>query len=91
MITIENTIEFLEKQDGKEYNMEWIKILRLFPWTQNDRTLKSLVLKDKTGDNELKARIVGIGPQTRYHIKSKNIIKYLERYGSLLMANRSQK
>lgn len=91
MSSIKKTVDFLKRYPNKVFTMQDIRTLKLIPWTQNDRTLKRLIEQDIKGENELKAKIEGIGSHTRYYIKGKNIINFIKRYGAMFIANRSIK
>ena len=62
----------------KWYTLQEIVNQKLFYWCRSFVTYQKYIIKDKNTDNFLKATITNKGRQTRYHIKGKNIIEYLE-------------
>jgi hypothetical protein len=83
-------VGLLMRHMDTEFGMEGIRSLGLFPWTRNDRTITRLIRRDREAENVLGARIEGTGRRTRYFVRGDRIIRYLERYGSLLMGARER-
>lgn len=57
-----------------------------FPWARDQRTIAKLIEQDMQGENILQASVSGEGRQRRYEMEGKNIIKYLTKYGAVLIA-----
>ena len=55
-----------------------------FPWARDHRTIVKLIERDRSGENLLQANIEGEGRGLRYQIEGKNIIKFLNKYGTFL-------
>lgn len=84
--------EAIKKVDpDREYNLSQIKVEGIFPWVKDIRTIRAIVKKDLWGENMLKSLITGEGRGMDYKIKGKNIIKFLEKYGSGMMMSAPQK
>ena len=83
--SMRNQVEFLKEHLEKEFNQTEFKMFRLFPWAIDSRTWKKVVRADLSGENLLQAIVKGEGNKARYFIKGKNIIKYINKYGPLMM------
>lgn len=83
--SMEAQVELLKQDLKREFNQTEFQKHRLFPWALDSRTWKKIIQKDLITENILNPRIEGEGYGTRYFIKSKNIIKYIGKYGSLKM------
>lgn len=79
-------IDYLKDHMEDEFNQVAFMKFRFFPWAKDTRTWKRVITNDMFGENILKTRIEGEGHTSRYFIKGKNIIKYLNKYGSLKMS-----
>jgi hypothetical protein len=82
---IRNQVEFLRMHPSREFNQSDFKKFGIFPWARDSRTWGKIIKRDMFTENILKARIEGEGKRSRYLIKAKNIIKYLNKYGLVLM------
>lgn len=80
-------IELLKQDPEREFNQTEFLEHRLFPWALDSRTWTKIIVRDKTTENILKARIEGEGYNSRYFIKGKNILTYINKYGSLMMSS----
>lgn len=69
----------------KIYSRMDIEEMRLMPWAKNGRTICKFIDADIVGKNILDAAVTGEGGRRRYQIKAKNLIKFLEQYGQLLL------
>lgn len=78
-------VELLKENPDKEFSQAEFRKYRLFPWAIDSRTWGKVIKADMFGENILKTRIEGSGYETKYFIKGKNITKYLNKYGSLMM------
>lgn len=78
-------VELLKENPEKEFSQAEFRTFRLFPWAVDSRTWGKIIKADMFGENILKTRIEGEGYTTRYLIKGKNIIKYINKYGPLMM------
>lgn len=56
-----------------------------FPWARNYRTVLKLIENDMAGENILQAVEEGEGRQRRFQIQGRNIIKYIKKYGPVLI------
>ena len=65
-------------EPDKWYTLKEIVDQKLFYWCKSFVTYQKYIIEDKNANNFLKATITNKGRQTRYHIKGKNITKYLE-------------
>lgn len=83
--TVKNVVDLLHKTKNTEYTVQGIREANIFPWARNERTIARIIRQDMKEGNELCARIEGEGNGRRYFVKGKNIIKYIERYGPVLM------
>lgn len=79
-------VELLKANPEKEFSQAEFRIHRLFPWAIDSRTWGKIIHADIAGENILKTRIEGEGYTKRYLIKGKNIIKYINKYGQLMMS-----
>lgn len=79
-------VEFLQAYPDREFNQADFRTFRFFPWAIDSRTWGKIIKADIAGENLLKTRIEGEGYTTKYFIKGKNIIKYLNKYGQLMMS-----
>lgn len=82
-MSINNAIKKIDP--SKEYNLSNIIAEDVFPWVKSIKTVRRIVKRDIEGENLLKTRVTGTGRGLVYKIKGKNIIKFLEKYGSGLM------
>ncbi len=89
MAIIEKTIKKIDSE--REYSLSDMLVDRLFPWTNDFRSVRKMVGKDAIGENVLKTMVTGEGRGRQYRIKGKNIIKFLEKYGEGLTMNLSEK
>lgn len=71
----------------KDYTSTDILRENLFPWAKHPLTLKKLIRKDAQGENLLEVKIEGVGRQTRYLIKGKNLLRFTRKYGTYLLGN----
>ncbi len=78
-------VEFLQENLEREFSQADFRAHRLFPWAIDSRTWVKLIKADMFGENILKTRIEGEKYSTKYLIKGKNIIKYINKYGALMM------
>lgn len=85
MKKLERAVEALKRSPKREYTIEEISELQLIPWARNARTLRSIILQDSKGEKILDATITGRDTQRRYLVKGSQIIKYLRKYGPVLM------
>lgn len=81
-----SNVEALKKEPGRKLSVSDIKREGHMPWARSHRTIVGIIRADMTGPNLLKAKEEGEGKQRRYTIAGKNLIKYLEAYGPLLMS-----
>ena len=79
-MSIQNAIKKVDSD--REYNLSNIIDEELFPWVKSIKTVRRIVKRDIDGENLLKTRVTGQGRGLVYKIKGKNIIKFLEKYGS---------
>lgn len=87
MITnMQDQVEFLKENLGREFNQIDFRTFRLFPWAVDSRTWRKIIISDLLGENVLQTRIEGEGKRSRYFIKGKNILEFINRYGSLMMS-----
>lgn len=83
MKKLERVVETLKRSPKREYTIEEIAGMQLIPWARDPRTIRRIILIDSKGD--LDATVSGKGTQRRYLVKGSNIIKYLRKYGPVLM------
>lgn len=82
-MSIINAIKKVDPE--REYNLSNIIGEEIFPWVKSIKTVRRIVKRDIESENLLKTRVTGSGRGLVYKIKGKNIIKFLEKYGSGLM------
>lgn len=76
----------IKKIDPKrDYSLSNIKDEGLFPWAAHIRTIGKIVQKDLDNGNMLKAVVNFNGNGTRYLIKGKNLILFLNKFGEGFM------
>ena len=64
----------------KWYSLSDLVEHNLFAWCNGDiRRYRNVVVADKKGKDYLKTMIIGSGKGTRYQIKGKNIINFLNK------------
>jgi hypothetical protein len=63
--------------DTKEYTL--LEIVELGVLGKSHHTVSSAILRDKIGDDILKAEIIGKGTGVRYRVLGHNLKRYLER------------
>lgn len=85
MKTLERAVETLKRSPKREYTIEEIRELRLIPWARDVRTIRKIILLDSKGEKLLAAKITGKDSQRRYLVRGAQIIKYLKKYGPVLM------
>ena len=86
MKDMKEQVDFLKENSNHEFSQRDFMKYGFFPWAKDSRTWGSFVRADMLGENLLKTRIEGEGHQIKYFIKGSNIIKFLNKYGSLLMS-----
>lgn len=85
MKKLERVVETLKRSPKREYTIEEIAGMQLIPWARDPRTIRRIILIDSKGAKDLAAEITGKATQRRYLVKGSNIIKYLRKYGPVLM------
>lgn len=83
--SMEEQVKLLEQDKEREFNQTEFLKHRLFPWALDSRTWKKIIRRDLLTENILNPRVEGSKYSSRYFIKSKNILKYINKYGSLKM------
>lgn len=69
------------------YTVTDIVTENILPWARNYRTIVKLIEQDLAGENILEAEVAGEGRQRRYSISGRNIIKYVKKYGPVLIGS----
>lgn len=82
---LERVTETLKRSPKREYTIEEIQEGEFIPWARDPRTIRKIIMLDSKGEGILDAAITGKGTQRRYLVKGSNIIKYLRKYGPVLM------
>lgn len=85
MKKLERAVEALKRSPKREYTIEEIREAQLIPWARDARTIRKIVILDSKGEKLIDAKITGKDTQRRYLAKGANIIKYLRKYGPVLM------
>jgi hypothetical protein len=78
--------DMIDIEPTRTYSLQDIKILELFPWAKDNRTIRKILEEKKYfGASTLKPKIVGSSNRRRYSVKGSNIINYIKIYGPWLI------
>lgn len=84
-------VENLRRHPAKIYTLQDIEREKLIPGARNFRTIKKLVEADLAGPNILRAVPRDGGNKTHYAVRGRNIIKFLNTYGHVLVTGAQAK
>lgn len=84
-VCMEKTVKYLRGKRNRDFSCGMIARLRLLPWATNQRTIVKMIMLDRTSGNSLRSRIEGSGKSTRYIISGADLLRYVLKYGPLLM------
>jgi len=85
MKILERAVEALKRSPKRVLSVEDIREMQAMPWARDARTIRKMIELDAKGERVLAAKIVGLSTQKRYAVQRAHLIKYLRKYGPVLM------
>ena len=82
---MEKSIKYLHNRKLQIFSFRRIIEEKLIPWSQNSRTLLKIINADMQGENILEVEVTPGKNINRYNIKGSNLLKYIAKYGNVLM------
>lgn len=87
-LCMERSINYLKDRKGEIFSCGQITKQKLIPWALNYRTVIKIIKADVEGENILRAHIRNDLKVKRYIIKGNDLLKYLKKYGAVLMVTK---
>ncbi len=82
---MEKSIKYLSNRKGEIFSCRRIIQEKLIPWSLDTRTLIKIIQSDMKGENILEVVVRDGLKVNRYEIKGSNLLKYIKKYGNVLM------